>query len=136
METLKTIDNLMSVLGVALIAFLLIGTLCGIVDSILKRFQKSKQEPTKKLRSFDQERQIANLEILTLLVVYVRTHPSQRFGQVLRNTGILQDVQVKDSKQAEWETPDYYINRILIHEEPQVILERMRKELDWQKKNP
>lgn len=81
---------------------------------------------------FDKERQIANIEIMKLLLDYTVKNPSQRFGQILRNTGILQDVGVKDSSREEWETPDYYIDRVLIHEEPQIILARMKKELEDQ----
>ncbi len=83
---------------------------------------------------FDKERQLANLEILKLLLAYAAENPSQRFGQILRNTGILQDVGVKDSSREDWETPDYYIDRVLVHEEPQLILERMKKELAEQKR--
>jgi len=77
----------------------------------------------------DAKRLNDNLEIVQLLTEYIENHPSQRFGQVLRNTGIIQDVGVKDSSKPEWETPTYYIDRILIHEEPGIILERMEKEL-------
>lgn len=81
---------------------------------------------------FDKGRQVANLEIIKLLLAYAAENPSQRFGQILRNTGILQDIGVKDSSRQEWETPDYYIDRVLVHEEPQIILARMKKELEEQ----
>lgn len=78
---------------------------------------------------FDAARQQANLEIIKMIQKYAEEHPTQRFGQILRNIGILQDIGVRDSSKPEWETPDYYIDRILLHEEPQRILARMKKEL-------
>jgi hypothetical protein len=60
---------------------------------------------------------------------YVEDNPDQRFGQVLRNLGVVVDVGVKDSADEEWETPDYYWFRG-IHEEPINTLIRMKKALN------
>jgi hypothetical protein len=77
----------------------------------------------------DARRQEDNLEIIRLLTEYVEANPSQRFGQVLRNTGVIKDIGVKGAHKPEWQTPDYYIDRNLLFEEPNVILERMEKVL-------
>lgn len=61
-------------------------------------------------------RQEANLKILAQLLEYVEKHPDQRFGQVLRSTGVAVDIGVRDSSQEEWETPDYYWARGVFEE--------------------
>lgn len=66
----------------------------------------------------------ANLQILAQLLKYADDNPDQRFGQILRNTGVVVDVGVRDSAQQEWETPEYYWMRG-IHEEPIATLARM-----------
>lgn len=73
-------------------------------------------------------RQKANLEILAHLLEYVEENPDQRFGQILRNIGVVVDVGVRDSSKPERETPDYYWVRG-IHEESQKVLERIGKAL-------
>jgi len=113
---------LAGVVGVALLA--------ALVDYTVSN---PKTQPKISSTQFDIERELANYQILAILVRYAEKNPSQRFGQILRNTGLLQDVGVRDSSKADWETPDYYIDRLIIHEEPQVILERMKKELEQQK---
>ena len=69
-------------------------------------------------------RQEANFHILAILLNYVEKNPDQRFGQVLRNTGVVVDVGVKDSSQHDWDSPDFYWVRG-IHEEPMATLARM-----------
>jgi len=103
-----------------------------MIAAIVEYITSNSQTP---LNEFEKNRLVVNLEILQILLDYTARHPSQRFGQILRNTGILQDVGVRDSSKEEWETPDFYIDRALIHEEPHIILERMQKELAEQEKN-
>lgn len=79
---------------------------------------RSKSQPPKN------PRHEANLQILAQLLKYVDENPDQRFGQILRNTGVVVEVGVRDSNQEEWETPDYYWARG-VHEEPIATLARM-----------
>ena len=77
-----------------------------------------------KPKTLSNPRQDANVDILAHLFNYIVRNPDQRFGQILRNTGVVVDVGVRDSAQAEWETPDYYWARG-VHEEPMATLARM-----------
>jgi hypothetical protein len=121
-------EQAMQLLGFLLFAIVPAALIFSVVEW---KSNKSKSKPL----NYDELRQQTNLMILDLLRLYAEKHPSMRFGQILRNTGILQDVGVRDSSKPEWETPDYYIDRIIIHEEPWTILKRMAKELDEQNKN-
>jgi hypothetical protein len=73
-------------------------------------------------------RQIANRAILKLLQEQVESQPDSRFGQILRNTGVVVDVGIRDSSKPDWETPDYYWERG-IHEEPWHTLARMYRDI-------
>lgn len=115
-------DILFILLGVVLIAGLSI--FAAYVD-----FSSQKKTICYGKNDFDRERQFTNLTILKILADYAAKNPSQRFGQILRNTGVLVDVGVKDSSQEEWETPDFYFDRDLVHEEPQATLSRIEKVL-------
>lgn len=67
---------------------------------------------------FDRERADATFELLNLLGQYLINHPTERFGQALRNLGITVDT----------ENPDgdiYWCNGF--YEEPQVTLARVLK---------
>lgn len=63
---------------------------------------------------------------MKLLAMRVKNEPDSRFGQILRNSGVVIDIGIKDSADEEWETPDYYWARG-IHEEPLITLLRMEK---------
>lgn len=65
-----------------------------------------------------------NIQILKLLSKHIEKNPDQRFGQILRNTGVVVDIGIRDSSQKEWETPDYYWMRG-VHEESSLTLIRM-----------
>lgn len=71
-------------------------------------------------------RKEANMEIIRLLVNYINQHPDQRWGQVLRNTGCVQDFTMLPYKPTEM--PLMFWKREMM-EEPIQILERMKKEL-------
>lgn len=58
----------------------------------------------------------ANLQILKLLEQYIQENPDLRFGQALYNLAIIKDVEPMNFS---------YIDRIIIHEEPTVTLERL-----------
>jgi len=115
-------DMLFILLGVGLIVGL--SVFAAYID-----FSSQKQSIRYGTNSFDRERHCTNLTILKILADYAAQNPSQRFGQILRNTGVLLDIGVKDSSQEDYETPDYYISRDVIFEEPQVTLSRIEKVL-------
>ena len=116
-----SINDALVTIGTGMAIWMMIG-LALFIYVIFFDKSKSESSPIKK-----NLRQIANLEILDLLRERVLNHPDERFGQALRNAGIINDVGVKDSSKPDWETPDYYIDRIILHEEPSVILARMRR---------
>lgn len=113
----------LEILGV-LAAIISLGVFAAYTD-----FSSQKKTIKYANNDFDRERQYHNLKILTVLAEYTVANPSQRFGQILRNTGVLVDIGVKDSSQEEWETADFYFDRSLVHEEPQVTLSRMENVL-------
>ena len=118
------IDNALSDFFVAVGTGVIILAIFLLILIIVDLITKDKTPP--KPSSLDQERRLANLTILKILEDYASANPSQRFGQILRNTGAVVDVGVRDSAQQEWETPDYYWMRG-IHEEPMQTLARMEK---------
>jgi len=63
----------------------------------------------------------ANIRILHKLAKYILSHPDQRFGQILRNTGLIVDFQ-KPAKPGEF-SPVEWMNHF--NEEPDVMLIRM-----------
>lgn len=46
------------------------------------------------MRDFDKRRQDANVELIQLLAQYLTDRPSERFGQALRNLGIVSEREV------------------------------------------
>ena len=119
MEFLKELPYEM--LGFAISVILPLGLLASIVDWKTTKYEK--------LNAFDAQRMEDNLTILNVLKKYTEDNPTQRFGQILRNCGIICDVGVRDSSKPEWETPEYYVDRQIIFEEPSIILERIEKTL-------
>lgn len=71
------------------------------------------------------DRIIDNLAILDMLFDYITSNPDQRFGQALRNLGIVTDVVVKDSAAPEQDSPQYYLDRSIIMEEPGETLKKI-----------
>ena len=78
-------------------------------------------------------RLVANLEILDMLRDYAMENPDQRIGQVLRNSGVMNTVLVPKRGAPEWESGEMYIDGIVMHEEPAIILKRMKQELNDRK---
>lgn len=117
----EMIDTFLLLLGYASFFFIIVGSVVTLVDW--------KNNKYKKINTFDARRMKDNLEILEKLKKYIKDHPSQRFGQVLHNCGVINDVGVRDSSKPEWETPDYYISRQVIFDEPSLILKQMEKAL-------
>lgn len=62
-------------------------------------------------------RQYYNMIILWRLALYIRKNPDQRFGQILRNIGVVKDYMAD----GEW-TPRWTNH---FNEEPKSIVERM-----------
>ena len=67
-------------------------------------------------------RKQANLKILKELRAYVTHNPDQRFGQILRNIGIIVDFQAEPKEPGGWE-PVQWGNHF--NEEPEHMLKRM-----------
>lgn len=67
-------------------------------------------------------RKEANMEIIRLLVNYINMCPDQRFGQVLRNAGVIID----------WRDEELHIIKWNNHffEEPREMLTRVQKTLE------
>lgn len=107
-----------------------------IVVGLFAAYQERKttRELDKYLESTN-DREMYNDEILSHLMDYLDENPDIRFGQALRNLGIITDVGVRDSAAANWETPDYHIDRQIVHEEPSVTLRRVKKALANQYEN-
>jgi len=117
MELLKLIEELLVIIGQgSFVLFIALFILYAI--TVLERPKVTKKP---------NPRQVANLEILALLEKRILDQPDERFGQVLRNLGIINDIGVRDSSRHDWETPDYYIDRIIIMEEPSIVLARMKR---------
>lgn len=56
-------------------------------------------------KAFDKTRTEANLELLNLLGDYIMNHPTQRFGQILRNLGVIREIRsgfAPDSMPPQW----------------------------------
>jgi hypothetical protein len=68
-------------------------------------------------------RQKHNLLILWRLLRYVAANPDQRFGQVLRNTGVIVDFQ-RPTQPGLWSEVEWMNH---FNEEPAKMLERMNK---------
>lgn len=111
--------------GVFLVLFL--GVFAAYIDWSTQI--KSKVNHFDGLNQFDRNRLLNNLAILQLLTDYAMKNPSQRIGQILINTDVLQDRNIRDPKRMGWEPPFYYIDRIILNEEPGAILRRMEKAL-------
>ena len=109
------------IIGFALSVIIPLGVLAALMDWKTTKYEN--------LSEFDAQRMEDNLEIIRVLKKYAEDNPSQRIGQILRNCGIIMDIGVKDSSKPEWETPDYYIDRNLLFEEPGVVLRRIEKVL-------
>jgi hypothetical protein len=60
-----------------------------------------------------------NLTILKRLATYIRRNPDQRFGQILRNTGVITTYIPEGEYAPQWSNH--------FNEEPSTMLERMRK---------
>ena len=119
----EMIDQMAFLLGLIVVVGVPLSIIVAVLHEIYLRLTK---KPT---NSFDMQRQEYNLEILRLVKKYVKDHPEQRLGQILLNVNILMDVGVKDSSRPNWETPDYYIDRRIVHEESCIILDRVKKTL-------
>ena len=68
------------------------------------------------------KRRNANAEILGMLADYITENPDQRFGQILRNTGVVvdyQEVDVADNGTTLTKWTNHF------NEEPDVTLKRM-----------
>lgn len=75
----------------------------------------------------DQKRQEANREILALIAAEVEASPGLRFSQILRNLGVIEEV---NNPNFSWDlgrgvTPYIWINEF--NTEPWAILDRMKK---------
>jgi hypothetical protein len=110
-------DTFFLLLGFVVISFVFLG---GVAT--LFAFQSE----TGPQNSLDAKRLDDNLEIIQLLTEYIEANPSQRFGQVLRNTGVIQDINIPKEPH---EMPDMYLDRQLLFEEPDIILKRIEKHL-------
>lgn len=66
-------------------------------------------------------RKEANEEIIKLLAEQMNLHPDTRFGQLLRNSGIIVDFQSKEFEGTQWSNHFY--------EESKQMLERVQKTL-------
>lgn len=78
---------------------------------------------------FDLKRQKDNLKIVELLINYIEENPSQRFGQILKNLEVFERKMVQERGMEEWQTGNVYIDHQVVHDEPSIILERMKKAL-------
>ena len=47
-------------------------------------------------KSLNQRRQASNRELLALLEEQIETHPSQRFSQILRNAGFVNQIDIAE----------------------------------------
>ena len=66
-------------------------------------------------------RKEANMEIVRLLVNYINDNPDQRFGQILRNVGVVVDYWNEQEMKKDW------MNHF--NEEPQAMLDRMLEQM-------
>lgn len=90
---------------------------------------KYKYFPRKRLRNnFDNKRYENNKKILKLLEEYVEFAPSQRFGQIIRNIGLV-DTIVLDHLTDKDRGP-YFTN--IFNEEPDKTLVRVKADIDDQ----
>ena len=64
-------------------------------------------------------RKETNLEILRQLAHYVKMNPDQRFGQILRNTGVINDTWNPQTQSVDWNNH--------FNEEPQETLKRIKQ---------
>lgn len=71
------------------------------------------------------QRKQINLQIIDALRDYINKHPEQRFGQALRNIGIVDTVLIYPSEQ---EAGVYFTN--IFYEEPEQTLKRILETLD------
>lgn len=124
---MEMFEKAMEMLG----AFLLV----VVPVALLATFIESRVSKRRKLNAFDQKRLNDNLELIRLLTEYVEKYPSQRFGQALRNIGILDTVLVKERGMEEWDSGNMYIDGMIMHAEPCDLLIRVKKELARQAEN-
>jgi len=104
-----------------------------IFIAVLAAFMEYRVEKNKNLTEFDLKRIEDNEEILKLIKKYMKDNPQQRFGQVLKNLGVLERELVQKRGMEDWESGELYISNNLVHDEPEIILERIKKALDEQK---
>lgn len=72
--------------------------------------------------SYDAERMTANTELIQILTQYLITHPHERFGQALRNLGIVEEV---NSVTGPFEiAARNWVNEFSV--EPTVVLKRVK----------
>ena len=70
------------------------------------------------MNNLDSRRVIANTELVRILEARVQAHPSQRFGQILRNNNFIRDGAEGKNGEHLWHNA--------FNDEPEVILERVR----------
>lgn len=114
----EMIDHFFLLLGIAIIILIPLGSLAALFAFKGEKLPKNE---------FDAKRLEDNLEILELLQTYIEDHPEQRFGQVLKNLEVFERQLVRERGMEEWESGNIWISHSVVHEEPSVILERMKK---------
>lgn len=70
------------------------------------------------------ERLVCNLEIICKLLKYVVDNPTQRFGQILRNAGVIVDFQRPPANPGDWNEVEWTNH---FNEESKSTLVRMDK---------
>ena len=73
-------------------------------------------------KDFDQDRQIANKLIVELILQEIKMYPSLRFGQILRNLGVIVDYIPEGENSPVWSNH--------FNEEPQNMLKRIYETLN------
>ena len=116
----EMVDNFFTLLGFALIVIVPLAALASVFEYQSEKLPKNE---------FDAKRLEDNLEILEILKKYVEDHPEQRFGQMLKNLEVFERKIVQERGMEEWESGSVWIDHKVVHDEPSIILERMKKSL-------
>lgn len=74
------------------------------------------------MNEFDRKRYEATKELVIILGTLVVKHPTQRFGQLLRNYGFIQDGVMDSTGEMHHWANEFYT-------EPQLVLDRVKKAL-------
>lgn len=74
------------------------------------------------------QRKQVNLQIIEALRDYICKHPEQRFGQAIRNIGIVDTVWIEHKEPGFDFGRPFFTN--IFHEEPEVTLARIFKQLE------